>query len=110
VKTEKTVACKKGGSMKKVTVILLIIMGVVILLGSVSNSWAGDNKVFFHFVLIFDDNGNITGVDALNPKTGGLMKVQERKEPIQDIVGTATLHWLRGDDPCVVIGGKKYCW
>ncbi len=40
--------------MKKFTVILLIIMGVVILLGSVSHSWAGANKkVSFRFVCEF---------------------------------------------------------
>jgi hypothetical protein len=97
--------------MKKLTVILLIIMGVVILLGSVSNSWAGANKkVLFLFVLNFDEKGNVTGVDTLDRQTGALRSIEGRTDAIQDIVGSATLHWLKDDDPCVVIGGKRYCW
>ena len=97
--------------MKNLTVILLIIMGVVILLGSVSNSWAGANKkVLFHFVLTFDEKGNVIGVDALNPQTGGLRSIEGKTDAIQGIVGSATLLWLDKDDPCVVIGGKRYCW
>lgn len=98
--------------MKKFTVILLIIVGVVIFLGSVSDLWAGgpNKKVFFHFVLTFDDKGNVTGVDALNPQTGALRSVVGTTAPITGVVGTATLLWLDKDDPCVVIGGTRYCW
>jgi hypothetical protein len=97
--------------MKKFAVILFIIAGVVILLGSVSHSWAGDQKkVVFNFVLNFDDKGNITGVEAWDPKTKALKSVAEKKDAITGVIRTGTILMLNTDDPCVVIGGKTYCW
>jgi len=101
--------------MKKFTVILLVIMGVVIFLGSMSNLWAENlgkegKSVFFLFRLTLDNQGNITGVEALNPQTGGLRAIEGKTGPITGIVGTATLLMLDNDDPCVVYGGKSYCW
>jgi hypothetical protein len=97
--------------MKKFTVILLIIMGVAMLLGSVSHSWAGDQKkVVFNFVLNFDDKGNITGVEAWDPKTKSLKAAAEKKDAVTGVVRTGTIYMLNTDDPCVEIGGRRYCW
>jgi len=97
--------------MKKFTVILLIIMGVAILLGSLSHSWAGDKKkVVFNFVLNYDDKGNITGVEAWDPKVKALKAVAEKKDAITGVIGTATIFMLNTDDPCVSVSGHTYCW
>jgi hypothetical protein len=96
--------------MKRVTVIVLIIAATVFFLGAV-NQVSAEKKVMFLFVLNVDDQGNVTGVDAINPKTGGFRSIQGTTDPIQGVVGSATLHWLdKDDDPCVVIGGTRYCW
>ncbi len=102
---------EKEGFMKKFIVVVLIIIGVAILLGSVSHSWAGDQKkVAFNFVLNYDDKGNITGVEAWDPKAKALKAVAEKKDAITGVVRTGTIFMLNTDDPCVEVSGHKYCW
>jgi hypothetical protein len=97
--------------MKKFTVILLIIVTATFFLGSVSYSWAGDKKkVDFRFVLTFDDKGGITGVEAWDPKENKLKPVPEKKDAVSGVIRTGTILMLNTDDPCVVIGGRTYCW
>jgi len=99
--------------MKKLTAIVLITMGVVILLGSVSHSWAGDNKRNFRFNFIYNEQGAITGVERWDPKkgeNGQMTPVPEYKDPINGVIKTATIMMLNTDDPCIVISGKTYCW
>ena len=97
--------------MKKFTVILLIIMGVVILLGSVSHSWAGDpKKANFHFDVNFDDNGKVTGVDRWNEKERKMVPAETRVEVKDKVIKDAGVILIfKDEDPCVVIGGTKYC-
>ena len=100
--------------MKKFTVILLIIMGIVILLGSVSHSWAGDSKkANFRFDVNFDDKGNITGVDRWDATRTppGMVPAETRVEVRDKVIKDAgAILIFKDEDPCVVIGGKKYCW
>lgn len=108
------VRCKRRVKMKKLTFILLIIATATFFLGSVSHLWAGNpKKANFHFDVKFDDKGKVTGVDRWNEKREpepGMEPARVETGEITGVKTVGTILILKGDDPCVSVGGNTYCW
>ena len=94
--------------MRKFTVMLLIIFVTAFIGGSFSHLWAGE-KANFHFDVKFDKNGKVVGVDRWDKKQGKMVPAETRTE-VSGVKTVGTILMLKGEDPCVVIGGKNYCW
>lgn len=61
-----------------------------------------------HFKINFDDKGNI--VDVEDPRGQKCPQKMLNDDPLHNVKGMATLIITGDDDPCIVQGGRRWCW